>query len=260
MQQRNGRYFHALIFLFAGLGLIFLSVIGGLGWAANLYSRWIYWPSLSIASRLSQNSAIAPSGSTVEGEHRKLAGLAAEIDALKKENEALLRALILGGEHGRKVIPALSAGFFREIGADIIVINRGRESGISAGDPVMTAEKIYVGRVLRSGPDRSDVILASSRSQITDVLFLDKALRARANGKGGGEFDIDLLPQSVEIKSGDQFTVSPKAGDYASGLLFGEIREARSQEGSIFRNARAAHLFNPFQYSTLFVILSLGTP
>lgn len=260
MQQRNGRYFHALIFLLVSLGLIFLSVIGGLGWAANLYSRLIYGPSLSIASRLAQNAARAPSGSTIEREHRKLAGLAAQIDALKKENEALLRALVLGADLAHKVIPALSAGFFREIGADIIVINRGRESGISAGDPVMTAEKIYVGRVLRSGPDRSDVILASSRSQITDVLFLNKAFRARANGKGGGEFEIDLLPESVEIKSGDLFIVSPKAGDYASGLLFGEIREARSREGSIFRNARAVHLFNPFQYSTLFVILSRGTP
>ncbi len=262
MNHRNRRYFHTLVFILGALLLILFGVIGGLGWAADLFSRWVYGPAISAASRLSQNAASILGGQTLLAEdgNLKLAAVSAENETLKKENKALIKALVLGGEYGRKVVPVSPAGFFREIGREVLMLNRGRESGINPGDTVMTEEKIYVGRVLRSGPERSDVILASSRSHITDVLFLASGLRARAKGEGGGELEIDLLPESAEIKRGDLFIVSPKAGDLSSGLLFGEIREASSIEGRIFKNARAVHLFNSFRHTPLFVITSPGNP
>lgn len=189
------------------------------------------------------------------GENDRLLAKAAEGEILKKENGELKKALGLGEILGREVLPVSPAGFFRFFGNEILTLSRGRESGIQAGDIVLTEDKVYVGRILVSEEGLSDVLLASSPAEVFDVVFVASGATARARGLSGGEFAIDFVPNEVDINREEFVGLVPKTASWPQGMVLGKVIDKGTGAGEIFREVSAVHLFNPFQPQSLFVAL-----
>ncbi|MFY9462080.1 MAG: rod shape-determining protein MreC [Candidatus Sungiibacteriota bacterium] len=256
MTPKDRKSIELLVFVVTAGLLIFLSIVGGLGTVTNLFSRGVAVPLLSSASRIFWNGG---DYQAIQNENIQLKSQVAEADFLKKENDILRKALGLGYEEGRRVIPVSNVGFYRFFENEIVIIDRGIEAGIKAGDAVQTGEKVYVGRVISNDRGRADVLLVTSRSQAIDISFPNLNVRARARGVNGRELAVDFVPDSAAIQKGNLFTVTRKPGNTSSGLLLGEIREVATDESKVFKIIRAIHLFDPFGAEPLFVMPS-GSP
>ncbi|MDO8561146.1 MAG: rod shape-determining protein MreC [bacterium] len=249
MTPRDIKNIEFLIFIVTAGLLVFLSIVGGLRPLTNLVSR-VTVPLLSFSTSIFRTTG---NYQTLQDENAKLKSQLADADSLKKENENLQKALSLGYEEGRRILPASRIGFYRFFDNEIIIIDRGVEAGVAAGDIVQTADKVYAGKVISSTSGRADVLLVTSRNQVIDVTFTNSNIRARARGINGREFAIDFVPENAEIHKGDLFIVTPKAGNKASNLVLGEIREISSDESHVFKIIRALHLFDSLGDATLFV-------
>jgi len=253
MTPKDRKSIKILVFAVTAGLLIFLSIVGGFGTVTNLFSRGVAVPLLSAAGRIFGNGG---DYRTLQDENIKLKSQIVEADAFKNENDILKKALELGYEEGRRVIPVFNIGFYRFFENEIVIIDRGIEAGVRSGDPVVTAQKVYAGRVISNGKGRADVLLATSRSQAVDISFLNLNVRARARGVGGLELAVDFVPENALIQKGDLFTVTKKDGVVSSGLILGEIREVVTDESKVFKIIRAVHLFDPLGAGPLFVISS----
>lgn len=188
-------------------------------------------------------------------ENNRLLMRVAEGELLKKENGELKKSLGLGNALGQTVLSVSPAGFFQLFGNEILVLSRGRESGIRPGDIVFTEDKVYVGRVLAAEEGQSDVLLASSPAEIFDVVFAASGITARARGLSGGEFAVDFVPNEVDISREEFVGVVPKTAFWPQGMVLGKVVDKGAGVGEIFREVSAVHLFNPFQPQPLFVAL-----
>lgn len=253
-------YFHIRLIIFTvtiGL-LIFLNIQGVFLPVENFLSRAVLSPLLSLADGFFSGGD--GKYEVLRKENQKLLVEIAELETLRKENEALTRALGLVQESGRKVLPASLVGFFRFFGNEIVVINRGKESGILIGDIVLTEEKIFIGKIVASNDGRADVLLVTSPTATHDVTFPTSGIRARARGVGAGELIVDLVPESAPVEAGDVFVISPRAGDFSSWLLVGQVREVMVGASPVFKKIRAIHPFQPERDSRLFIIASGKIP
>lgn len=258
MRPRRIRKGQLLFFAVTAGLLVFLSISGVLRPLGDRITRRLGMPLVSMVRGLAQKIG-AGDRAVAEIEDPSLLSRLAELEILRKENAALTRALGLGFETGKKIVPSWQVGFSRMLGEEFIVINRGSETGINIGDPVFTEDKIYVGHVFSVGEGRADILRITSPSQSTDVFLVSRGIRGQARGAGGGEFSIEFIPEGVSVQKNDLFVVAPRAGEPASGLVVGEIREVTAIPSEVFQNIRAIHLFDPYRYQPLFVALSRAT-
>lgn len=99
-----------------------------------------------------------------------------------------------------------------------IIVDRGSQSGVRAGQPVMD-EAGLLGQVTRAYPYTSEVTLLTDAGQPVPVQVQRNGLRAIAFGKGtDGVIDVRYLPQSADIRSGDVLVTSGIDGVYPPGL------------------------------------------
>lgn len=99
-----------------------------------------------------------------------------------------------------------------------IIVDRGSQSGVRAGQPVMD-ELGLLGQVTRVYPYTSEITLLTDAGQPVPVQIQRNGLRAIAFGNGADDvIEVRYLPQSADIRSGDVLVTSGIDGVYPPGL------------------------------------------
>jgi rod shape-determining protein MreC len=172
---------------------------------------------------------------------------------LVEENETLRVALNVGLQKEFKL--ALAEIIGKDIGQDTILINAGSKDGILGNMPVITQEKVLVGRISEAYDNFSKVTLISNKDSSFDAKVADKDISAVVKGEGNLKLFLDLIPQEKEIKEGDLIVSTAFGGIYPKGLLVGLVGEVKKSDVSAFQQAEIVPFFDLGETNRVFIIL-----
>jgi rod shape-determining protein MreC len=182
---------------------------------------------------------------------------------LKKENEFLRQALEIGLQKEFKLDSAQIIS--KDISQDFILIDKGSEDGISKNMPVITQQKVLVGKIGEIYKNFSKVILISNKESSFDAKI--SAVGGPAEGeqekdisgvvKGQGNFRIlfDLIPREENLSQEDIVVTSVLGGIFPKGLLVGKIKKIKKSDVEPFQQAEIEPFFDISQTDPLFIIL-----
>ena len=117
-----------------------------------------------------------------------------------------------------------------------IVIDKGGQSGVLAGSPVVD-EAGVVGQVTRAHALMSEVTLLTDKDQAIPVQVVRNGLRAVAFGAGAsGMLELRFMAANAEIQNGDKLVTSGLDGTYPPGLPVATV--ARVERDAAYAFAR----------------------
>jgi rod shape-determining protein MreC len=117
-----------------------------------------------------------------------------------------------------------------------VVIDKGSQSGVSAGSPVVD-ENGVVGQVTRAHALSSEVTLLTDKEQAIPVQVVRNGLRAVAFGAGSsGMLELRFMAANAEIQNGDKLVTSGIDGTYPPGLPVATV--ARIERDAAYAFAR----------------------
>jgi rod shape-determining protein MreC len=185
----------------------------------------------------------------------------AGVGRMREENDRLVRLeaanarALQQGEHLaaentqlRKLLGMRERNAFRSTVAEVLyetsdpftrrlVIDRGQQHGLLAGQPVLDAQGV-IGQVSRVLPLTAEITLLTDRSSTLPVEIRRNGVRAVAYGAGrSGLIELRFLPATVDIREGDELGTSGLDGVFPAGLPVGRVTEVR-RGGSSFTVVR----------------------
>lgn len=172
---------------------------------------------------------------------------------LKKENEILREALNIGLEKEFKLSLVQIIG--KDISQDFILINKGFENGISQNLPVITQQKILLGKIDEVYKNYSRVMLLTNKESSFDGKVAEKEILGQVLGKGNLRILFDLIPPEKEVLEGDLVETSALGGIFPKGILIGKIGKIQKSDIQALYQAEIYPLFDLGKLETAFVIL-----
>ena len=105
-----------------------------------------------------------------------------------------------------------------------IIINRGSQSGVLKGMPVLDRD-FLVGRVVETNYLSSRVLLLSDLNSRIPVTFGKDGTQAILKGRGGSRPGLEYLPEGYIVEEGIDVFTSGKDGIFFSGAPIGVTDE-----------------------------------
>lgn len=194
------------------------SAIGG---AADLWNHYLY-----LVDTVEDNRRLME-------ENRTLRAILTQSDEVRLENRRLRLLLdfkeeLLIGTLPARVIAEDASSWFRTV-----TIDKGSEHGVIEGLPVVVAEGV-VGRVVRSSPRYSRVLLITDASSAVASLLQNNRARGVCRGQGE-QLVFDFVLRQEEVKIGDRVVTSGMGGVFPKGLVVGHIRSVNRQDFGLFQ-------------------------
>jgi len=173
---------------------------------------------------------------------------------LTEENRALREALNLGLQ--KPLTLSLAKAISRTSAGDFILINQGKNEGISKGLPVITAEKILLGKIEEVFDNFSTVALISNPKTTFDIEVLTETegVLGLAAGKGNFKVQFQFIPKEAQIKEGDIVITSDLGGNFPQGLLVGTIKTFKKSDIEPFLTGEIKPFFQEINLTNLFII------
>lgn len=205
----------------------------------------------------------------------KIKSLKSEVDDLKIKNQELLSQIValkeleeenetlreaLGIELQKEFKLTLAQIIGKDISQDFILIDKGSEDDISEKMPVITQQKVLVGKISEVYKNYSKVMLISNKKSSFDAeIQKNSSSKNDISGvvKGEGSFKIifDLLPREADISQEDVVITSSMGGIFPKGLLVGQIKEVKKSDVDPFQQVKIEPAFDIKNINNLFVIL-----
>lgn len=98
-----------------------------------------------------------------------------------------------------------------------IVVDKGLQAGIAAGQPVID-EAGVVGQVTRTFPFSSEITLITDKDQVVPVQVVRTGMRSVVYGLGNGNLDLRYIPANADIQEGDMLVTSGLDGVFLPGF------------------------------------------
>lgn len=115
-----------------------------------------------------------------------------------------------------------------------IVMNRGAQHGVAAGQPVIDDIGV-VGQVTRVFPFTAEITLLTDRDQAIPVMIVRNGLRSVAYGRGqSGLLDLRFIASNADIQKGDVLTTSGIDGIYPAGLSVARVVQVENKSNDAF--------------------------
>ena len=159
----------------------------------------------------------------LNNEIKKLKNKDFQVEFLTNENKILRRALqtsnIIMVEHRvAKVILDRQSPYLHSI-----IINRGTNSGIAKGMPVVDG-KFLIGSIVEVNFLSSRVLLLNDLNSRIPVTFGSEGIQAILSGKGGKNPKLEYLPEVFEKKEDITIFTSGKDGIFKPGIPVGKTQ------------------------------------
>lgn len=162
------------------------------------------------------NSALAAAGESLR-ENERLIRL---LDLRKSVKEPTVAAMVIGED----VTP-----WFRSL-----TIDRGADSGIREGMPVMAADGV-VGQTVKVTANSSRVLLLTDHASGIAAMVQRSRARGVVKGRGDNLCSLEFAVRGEDVQVGDQVVSSGIGGIFAKGLPIGEVTMVKKGEYGIFQ-------------------------
>lgn len=105
-----------------------------------------------------------------------------------------------------------------------VIVDRGEQSGIQAGLPVISENGI-VGQVTRVFPFSAEITLVTDKNQLVPVKVLRTGQRSVVVGLGNGQMELKYMPSNADVIEGDLLVTSGIDGVYLSGFPVARVEK-----------------------------------
>ena len=188
------------------------------------------WLNQNLASRvtlLEENARLRENQAFFNAQLQKLTTLEAENRRLRSLLESVVNA------PDRVLIAELLAVDFDPYRHHIL-LNRGRQHGISVGQPVIDQQGV-IGQIIRSDPFTATAILITDPSHALPIQINRTGVRTLARGTGHfQELELPHIPNNEDVKIGDLLVTSGLGGRFPHGYPVGAISKVEFDPGSPF--------------------------
>ncbi|MDT8443331.1 MAG: rod shape-determining protein MreC [Desulfuromonadales bacterium] len=166
-------------------------------------------------------------------ENRTLRAVLTQSDEVRLENKRLRLLLDFKETQEIETLPARviaedASNWFRTV-----MIDKGNEHGVTEGMPVVVAEGV-VGRVVRSSPRFSRVLLITDASSAIASLLQDNRARGICRGQGD-QLVFDFVLRQEDVSVGDRVVTSGMGGVFPKGLVVGKVKSVDRQDFGLFQ-------------------------
>jgi len=192
----------------------------------------------------------------LKSENHELLSQNIELEKLKKENELLRTALDLGLEKEFELV--LVQVIAKDIGKDYLIINKGFQHGMEFGFPVITENKVLIGKIIETYENFSKIELLTAKNSSFDIEIFKKEIYSLAEGNGNFKIILDLIPKEQSIEIGDKVITSALGGNFPKGLLVGEIQNIEKSDIAAFQQAQVKPDFELRDLKDVFIIKDFG--
>ena len=175
------------------------------------------------------------------------------LQELQQENEILRETLEIGLQKDFRF--TLAEIISKDIGQDSILISQGSKDGLMKGMPVITQQKVLLGKITEVYEDFARVSLISNQESSFDAEIPDRDASGVVKGRGGQLLDLDLISQDKEIKEGDLVVSASLGGIYPKGLLVGLIQEIKRSDVDPFYQIAVSLFFDLKEIDSVLIIL-----
>ena len=154
--------------------------------------------------------------------------------ALSAENTHLRDLLAARQRYGESTVFAEVLYSARDPFSRKVIIDKGQQSGIKAGQPVIDQIGI-VGQVTRVYPWLAEITLITDKEQAVPVQNLRNGLRAVIGGTANnGQLELKFIPLNADFQNGDQLVTSGIDGVYPPGLPVAEVSNVERNAAFLF--------------------------
>ena len=186
------------------------------------------------------------------GKNQALIAENEKLKVLSVENETLRQALSLNLQKDFKLTVAQVIG--KDISQDILQIDRGSADGIFVNMPVLSSQKILVGKVIEVYKHFSKVMLISSKKMSFDAAIQNKKINGLIRGLGNLQVIFELIPREKDIAKGDVIATSALGGVFPAGIPVGEVKEVKKNDVDTFQQISVTLYSNFNDLNFLFLI------
>ncbi|MGH8457791.1 MAG: rod shape-determining protein MreC [Nevskiales bacterium] len=117
-----------------------------------------------------------------------------------------------------------------------VMINRGSNEGILRGMPVVT-DRGLVGRVDAVIADAARIQLITDPASNVNIRLQNAETDASLAGSVTGDITLELIPQDINVQTGDLVLTSGLGGGYPPDLIVGQVLNVRSRDFDLFQDA-----------------------
>lgn len=188
-------------------------------------------------------------------ENQELLGQVVALKNLKKENETLREAL--GIELQKDFKLALAQIIGKDISQNFILIDKGAKDGVDEDMPVITQQRVLIGRISEVYEGFSKVMLIFHKESSFDAKIQkeEKDITGIIKGQGGFGILLDLIPREENLSQWDIIVTSVLGGIFPEGLLVGKIKQIKRSDVEPFQQAEIEAFFDISQTNNIFIIL-----
>lgn len=204
-------------------------------WVASAPSQLGNWAEASAVSR----STLQQENDRLRNESLILTQKVQQMVSLLAENNRLRELLNASEQLDDSVLVAELIGVDPDPYTHHIIINKGQTSGVFVGQPILDSQGL-MGQVIEVLPYTSRVLLIADSNHAIPVQVNRNGVRAIAVGSGKlDELQLIYVPDTADIKLGDQLVSSGLGSRYPKGYPVGEIVSIEHDPGEPFAFVKA---------------------
>ena len=176
------------------------------------------------------------------------------LKTLEQENYILKEVIQTGIESQFDLL--LAEIVSKTIDQDSLIINKGSRQNVESGLAVVSSRGVLVGRVSDVWLDFSIIDLISQKDFNFDVVVqADQGeVLSAAQGMGGGQVALTLLPKDQVIKQGDSVITSAIGANFPAGILVGKVDNIKRSDAEPFSQGSLEPLFQQKELRHIFII------
>ena len=159
------------------------------------------------------------------------------LEHLEGENTRLRKLLAVKEREKAKGEVATIMYTSRDPFSQRIVIDKGQQAGIVAGQPAIDEAGI-VGQVTRIFPFSAEITLITDKDQAIPVQIVRNGQRSVVFGLGNGDLELRYIPAHADIKEGDLLVTSGLDGVYLPGFPVARIARIERENSYTFARIR----------------------
>jgi rod shape-determining protein MreC len=148
----------------------------------------------------------------------------------------LQRIAAMRGDLEVPLLPAQVVGLDISLWFRTVVVDRGRDHGVNAGNPIITNNGV-AGLVTAASRHASKVMLLLDRQSAVDGVVQRSRTRGVVHGNGAGKLEFEFVARDGDIHPGDLVLTSGLDAVYPKGLRIGTVSEIRHRGSELIQIA-----------------------
>ncbi|MDR1995429.1 rod shape-determining protein MreC [Azonexus sp.] len=175
------------------------------------------------------------------------------LDHLEAENERLRRLLAVKEREKASGQVAQIMYTTRDPFSRRVVIDKGQQSGIVAGQPAID-EAGVVGQVTRVFPFSAEITLITDKDQAVPVQIVRSGQRSVVFGLGNGQLELRYIPANADVQVGDLLVTSGLDGIFLPGFPVAKVTNVERDSAFAFARIAAAPLAGVENFAEVMVL------